>query len=131
MLFYSQSKGVWTDDNGEVISEGWYAGGDEGMSPRAVNNPMYQQYKDMGPLPQNVYTMSPLHRIVRLGPSMALTPEDPSKMFGRAGFLLHLGNPEKPPQSSSEGCPVAPTIEALELLEQLRASGQDQVTVTA
>lgn len=131
MLFYSQSKGEWTTETGEVISTGWYAGGNEGQSPQGVNNPAFQAYRDVGPLPQNIYSLSPLHTVQRLGPSMALTPEEPQAMFGRAGFLLHLGNPAKPPQSSSEGCAVAPNYTELAKIEALRIKGESQITVTA
>jgi hypothetical protein len=131
MLFYSQSTGVWANDQGDVISEGWYAGGNLGTAPQAVNNPLYQAFHDTGPLPRNVYTLSPLHLTGRLGPAIALTPEDTAKMKGRGGFLLHLNNPARPPQSSSEGCPVAPTYADLEKIEALRSAGETQVTVTA
>lgn len=131
MIFYSQTNGIFTADDGTAISEGWYAGGKLGMAPVAVNNPAYQYVIDTGPLPQAVYTMSPLHTVQRIGPCMALTPEDPSVMGGRGGFLFHLNNPSRPPRSSSDGCAVAPSMAELEKIEALRAGGETQVTVTA
>jgi hypothetical protein len=130
MLFYSQTRGDVTNDEGEVISSGWYAGGNMGASPAAVNNPAYQYERDVGPLPQGVYTMSPLHTVPRIGPCIALTPNDLAVMHGRGGMLLHCDNRSRSPQSSSEGCAVAPTLLELKKVEALRASGQYQLEVT-
>jgi hypothetical protein len=124
MLFYSQSKGEWTNDQGEVIVSGCYAG-------RGIfkNDPASQGIEDGGPLPQGQYTISPLHTIPHLGPAMALTPAPANTMFGRGGFFNHLENPAHPGESS-DGCIVFPNYEALDKIETLRAAGQDQVMVT-
>ena len=131
MLFYSQTHGDITDDEGEVVSSGWYAGGNMGTVPQAVNNPIYQYVPNVGPLPQGVYTMSPLHTVLRIGQCIALTPDNPAAMRGRAGMLLHCNDASRAPQSSSEGCGIAPTLADLVKIEAFRAAGQTQLQVTA
>ena|ERR1700689_2166797 len=131
MLFYSQTRGEFSNADGEIISIGWYAGGDMGTVPEAVNNPAFQFVPDVGPLPQNVYTASPMHVVPRVGPCMTLTPDDPLAMHGRGGMLLHCNNPTRPPRSSSEGCAVAPSLAELNHIAALVEGGENRITVTA
>jgi hypothetical protein len=131
MLFYSQRKGEWTDDLGEVIASGCYAG--NGIYK---NDPSQQAVKNHGPLPQGQYTISPLHTIPHLGPAMILTPAISNEMFARSDFFAHLDNPAHPGHSSN-GCIVFANDGELSghekqmLIEARRAAGEDQVTVIA
>ena len=124
MLFYSQSKGEWTDDQGEVIVSGCYAG-----RGQYKNNPGEDATHGLGPLPRGQYTIGPLHTIPHLGPAMALTPAPTNEMHGRWGFFAHLDNPAHP-GDSSDGCIVVPGSQWLTKLNNLVTFDQDQVTVT-
>lgn len=94
---YSQSTGV-LKRNGIAVSTG-YSGRGEGL-----NNPAMQNVAMVGPCPQNIYTIGHAHTEPKLGPvAMRLTPADPSKMFGRAGFFIHGDNAELD-HTASEGC---------------------------
>ena len=129
MLYYRQSKGEWTDDLGEVIVSGCYAGKGAGK-----NDPSDQEIHGCGPLPQGQYTISPLHTIPHLGPAMALTPAPTNQMFGRSGFFVHLENPAHLGESS-DGCIVFasdPTLSGYQkqlVIEARRAAGDGQLTV--
>ena len=132
MLFYSQTKGEWTADDGAVIVSGCYAGMGAGK-----NNSAMEDIHNVGPLPCGRYTISPLHTIPHLGPAMALTPAPMNKMFGRSGFFIHLDNPIHL-GASSDGCIVCASdpegplsgYQKQAKIEELRSAGQDQVTVT-
>ncbi len=100
----SQSTGQVTDDQGNVVGQG-YAGHGAG-----VNNPALQNVPMVGPLPQGTYTIGPQRdnrtnngRV--LSGSMRLTPAPDNQMYGRAGFLIH-GPHSNDHQDSSDGCPV-------------------------
>jgi hypothetical protein len=54
MLFYSRSTGEWTDELGEVIVSGCYAG--KGVFK---NELVDDAMKGLGPLPRGQYTISP------------------------------------------------------------------------
>lgn len=128
MLFYSQAAGLFTID-GVVTIQGCYSGNGVWKNHNASQN-----VRNSGPLPTGQYTLSPLHTIPHLGPSMALTPAPANTMFGRSGFFVHLDNPAHPGQSS-DGCIVLANdsfmtgMAKLQALEKLRASGEDQLTV--
>jgi hypothetical protein len=138
MLFYSQTKGQFTNDSGAVVIDGCYAGRDVPNGFYGKNNPVCQAAHDIGPLPQGQYTISPLHAIPHLGPAMALTPAPDNEMFARSGFFIHLDNPIHI-GASSDGCivcagdPNGPLAgyQKQAKLEALRCGGEDQLTVTA
>ncbi len=131
MLYYSQTKGEWTNAAGLMLVSGCYAG----MGP-AKNDPGSQRLKNAGPLPQGVYTLGHLQHFGHLGPAMPLVPDVANQMFGRAGFYVHLDNPAHIGYSS-DGCIVCQNDAAmtgfakLEALERLRLAGETHVTVTA
>jgi hypothetical protein len=137
MLFYSQGKGVWTNEAGEVLVSGCYAGIGSGK-----NNPDMQTVHNVGPLPQGVYGIGPLmihppgDPLRHLGPCMSLTPHPTNTMFGRSGFFIHLDNPAHPGMSSN-GCIVPQGdgnmsgLGKLQKIDYLREKGEAVVTVTA
>jgi Tlde1 domain len=132
MLFYSQSKGIWTDDQGEVIVAGCYAGNGQWK-----NDPASQALRDHGPLPRGKYSISPPHTIPHLGLAMCLTPAPTNEMYGRGGFFAHLENRAHPGESS-DGCVVFENdavglsgYQKLIKIGMLLAIAGNQLTVTA
>jgi hypothetical protein len=146
MLFYSQTKGHWTDGRGAIIVSGCISGNGPDM-----NKPASQFVHNHGPLPQGVYDMGPLliprdPLAPHLGPSMRLTPHAGNNMGNpaRSGFFVHLTNPQHV-DASSDGCicpkndrdipgAAAPgLIEAqkIHVIKARRAAGETAVTVTA
>ena len=135
MLFYNRQAGILTDDAGDVIADGFYAGMNLGK-----NNPAMQEVHNVGPLPAGVYTIGQLmihppgDPLRHLGPCMSLTPDPATVMFGRGGFFFHLDNPLHP-GSSSNGCVVAQNTAdstgyvKLQRIDSLRAAGETRVTV--
>lgn len=68
------------------------------------NNPEMQNVRDVGPIPEGVYTIGPAFADPEKGPVvMALTPDVDNEMFGRAGFLIH-GDSIEHPGEASQGC---------------------------
>jgi hypothetical protein len=57
---------------------------------------------------------------------MELTPDPSNQMYGRGGFFIHADNPNKPPQSSSEGCIVT----GPDIRTQIAADPDELLTVT-
>lgn len=101
MWTYEQSTGRLLHDAREV----WigYAGKGEGL-----NNPAMQDVKNIGPLPQGLYTIGMPYAHEHLGPvCMNLEPDRHNLMFGRGDFRIH-GDNWKLDKSASEGCIVMP-----------------------
>jgi hypothetical protein len=130
MIFYSQTKGVLTNDGGELIISGCYAGMASGK-----NNPEMQHVRNAGPLPQGVYTMGVLQYFQHLGPAIPLTPCPTNQMFGRSAFYIHLDNPAHV-GFSSDGCivcqndPSETGYAKLQQIDGLRKAGNNQLGVT-
>lgn len=105
---YQQSSGnlYYQPSNSKIpilVSNG-YAGNGQGL-----NNPDYQNVKNVGPIPQGSYRIGTQQdNITQTGhileSSMRLYPFKSNNMFSRAGFLIHRGNMQK--KSSSQGCIV-------------------------
>ena len=132
MLIFSQSTGEitrdgvsvvpgWDPDTKEVIWNGIrispedagqfrgtsgpfaWAGRGEGK-----NNPAWQQIHNMGPLPQNTYSLGEWTVHPHLGPLVSeLTPGPDQEMYGRDGFWIH-GPGESNYGQESKGCVVIP-----------------------
>jgi hypothetical protein len=108
MYFYSQSTGSLKQGTSgalTVVGTG-YAGGNLGKNPEGRNNPAMQGVKDIGPLPQGVYTIGhPQNPVTHLGPyAMPLAPDLTNNMLGRGDFLIHADTAI--PGDASEGCIV-------------------------
>ena len=143
-LIYSQSLGQFRKDTAGIISfpdGAWYAGGDMGQHPEAVNNPDYQNIRCQGPIPQGWYTLGPPYKETELGPAMFLKPDTGNWMYGRSGFFIHCINPHrdageapyppKPGRNSSDGCPAATTLLEWEKIADLQKSGYKRLQVIA
>lgn len=101
MWRYEQKTGRLLHD-GVFVWQG-YSGHEEGL-----NNPDMQAVKDVGPLPQGLYTIGMPYAHPHLGPiCMNLNPDKNNEMFGRGDFRIHADNAAKN-NSASEGCIVMP-----------------------
>lgn len=140
-MIYNITKGILSTDDGEIVLEHCYAGGDAGLRPDAANNPAFMNRQNIGPLPVGTYFINPLATHIHLGPSMALNPDPANQMFGRGGFFIHYSNPARdkglapypptPGRNSSDGCIVSIVPGSLNAVEKLRAAGDSILTVTA
>lgn len=107
MWTFEISTGKFFDPTGAFVSKG-YAGGNEGKNPEGINNPEMTGVKDIGPLPEGLYTMGEPVEHSRLGPfAVPLTPDPANEMFGRGGFFCH-GDTAALDHSASEGCIILP-----------------------
>jgi hypothetical protein len=101
MWIYSQSTGILKDADGHLVGRG-YAGNGAGL-----NEPAFQNVKDVGPLPRGMYTFGPL-RIddpVVGEYAIPLIPDARNEMFDRSDFFCHGDNPSLN-HSASDGCMV-------------------------
>lgn len=105
MWTFKQRRGELDNPAGEFVEFG-YAGGDKGLHPEARNNPAYQFVKNLGPLPQGMYTMGDPVEGSPLGPlAIPLTPDASNRMEGRGGFYCH-GDHIGAPGTASDGCMI-------------------------
>ena len=94
------------DQEGLFMSQG-YAGGNCGKNPEGVDNPADEGFKDIGPLPEGLYTPGTLVPSSHLGvDAIPLIPDPSNDMKGRGGFYMH--GDTTPPGNASEGCIVQP-----------------------
>lgn len=97
MWVYQQSTGILLHD-GEHIAVG-YSGHAEG-----VNNPLKESERNVGPIPEGVWTIGDAFQHPTKGPvCMRLTPTSGRDPHGRNGFMIH-GDNSKMDRSASEGC---------------------------
>ena len=101
-------------------------------APGHVNCAADCNLKGLGPIPPGLYTIGDPYTDPEKGPlCMALTPDTSNEMFGRGSLLIHADNHSKPPQTSSEGCIVAPPNVRIKIAAHLAISRQLQVTTGA
>ena len=104
---YEVSTGRLFRPDGSLAGTG-YAGGNLGQDPSAVNNPADESIRDVGPLPEGLYSFGSARNSPTLGPlAIPLDPDASNAMFGRSGFFVH-GDVSGKYQSASEGCIVMP-----------------------
>lgn len=95
------------DPSGAFVSPA-YAGGNVGKNPDGVNNPADEGLKNIGPLPEGLYTCGEPVEHSQLGAfAIPLHPDPSNDMQGRGGFYLH-GDTAALNHSASEGCIIAP-----------------------
>jgi hypothetical protein len=95
---WDQSAGLMLDPDGKRFAGG-YSGKRSGL-----NNPLLQDQRAHGPIPQGLYSIGPLRRSVKTGPNiMDLTPLPGTNTFGRSAFQIH-GDNGKGNRSASSGC---------------------------
>ena len=93
---YSQGTGMLYDPDGTHIATG-YSGKGKGK-----NNCGLQHVRNVGPIPQGVYTIGQPYKSAKVGPfALPLTPHPDNEMFGRSAFLVHGDNRTG---TASEGC---------------------------
>ena len=86
MISYSQCAGAFALPDGTVL-DGCYSGGGVTGREDMRNNSAFQSTRNLGPLPQGQYTISPAHTVPGKGPCvMALTPRRP--IYVRARRIL-------------------------------------------
>jgi len=99
---YSQSTGQLRH-NGVLVSTGYSGAGISAATGR--NNPSMQGVASVGPIPQGLYTIGPLHNSPNTGPNvMNLTPNGHNAQ-GRTDFQIHGNNATN---NASHGCVVMP-----------------------
>lgn len=121
MWQFAQSSGDLTTADGTVYKGGW-AGHSVGR-----DNPADENIKDIGPIPEGLYTIGDPYENPHTGPyTMDLTPDPSNEMFGRSLFRIH-GAAYKHPELSSDGC----IIEPRDVREKIHNSGDNQIRVVA
>jgi hypothetical protein len=114
---YRQSTGQLTRE-GEVIATG-YSGCGVGR-----NNPAQQAVRDVGPIPQGLYSIGPQFDAPVQGPcSMRLSPIGHNAL-GRDGFMIHGDNAT---HDASTGCIILPE----EARQQIASSSDRGLEVIA
>ena len=106
MWTFEITTGKFYDPTGAYVSTG-YAGGNCGKNPEGIDNPADEGLKDIGPLPEGLYTLGTPVAHSQLGAfAIPLIPDPSNDMKGRGGFYLH--GDTTPPGNASEGCIVQP-----------------------
>ena len=95
------------DSEGNCVATG-YSGGNLGKDPEGEDNPADEPLKDIGPLPEGLYTLGQPVLKSNLGPfAIPLLPDPSNQMYGREGFYCH-GDSVENPGCASEGCVIMP-----------------------
>jgi hypothetical protein len=95
------------DPQGKCVATG-YSGGNMGKNPEAKDNPADEPLKNIGPLPEGLYTLELPVLDSHLGPfAIPLLPDPANQMYGRDGFFCH-GDSLENPGCASEGCVIIP-----------------------
>jgi Tlde1 domain len=116
---YSQSTGQLRHD-GVLVGTGYSGAGTAAASGR--NNPAMQGTANVGPIPQGLYTIGPLHNSPNTGPNvMNLTPNGHDAL-GRTDFQIHGNNATN---NASHGCVIMPPA----VRQAVSASADHQLTV--
>jgi hypothetical protein len=98
--------GKFYDPDGKFVSKG-YAGGNCGKNPEGIDNPDDEGLKNIGPLPEGLYTFGTPIPQSHLGKfAIPLIPDAANDMKGRSAFFLH--GDTTPPGKASEGCIIQP-----------------------
>jgi hypothetical protein len=119
---YRQSTGQFT---GSQFAAQGYSGKWEGL-----NRPSLQSVKDIGPIPQGIYTIQRPQEDAKVGRvAMRLIPDPTNEMFGRGDFLIHGPHPNDN-HDSSEGCIILP-YEARLVIGAAVLEGNNQLSVVA
>lgn len=121
---------VWKQSTGELYHRGspvltpFVTGYSGSGAPK--NDPALQCVSDLGPIPRGWYTIG-AERNQPAPVTLPLEPDPANDMCGRAGFLIHADNVQRPGWAS-EGCIV---IANRAKREAIRDSGDDRLEVIA
>jgi hypothetical protein len=107
MWKFQITTGNMYDPAGALISTG-YAGGNQGKNPEGKDNPADESVRNIGPIPEGIYTFGPLRlQYPKLGAyCFPLIPDPGNQMYGRSGFFCH--GDTTPPGNASDGCIIQP-----------------------
>jgi hypothetical protein len=120
------STGKLYDPNGICVASG-YSGGNQGKNPEGIDNPADEPLKDIGPLPEGLYTLGEPVPQSHLGAfAVPLVPDPSNEMFGRADFYCH-GDSVANPGCASKGCVIVPR----QVREAMWKSNDHQLRVVA
>ena len=100
MFIYESSSGKLIDPDSLLLAYG-YSGHAEGL-----NNPLFQDIIDVGPIPEGWYTIGRAQDSPKHGPkALPLVPDPENEMFGRMDFWMHGDEKLHPGQHlASLGC---------------------------
>jgi Protein of unknown function (DUF2778) len=107
MWTFEITTGKVYDPDGAFVSKG-YAGGNCGKNPEGVDNPDDEGLRNIGPLPEGLYTLGTPIQHSKLGVfAIPLIPDPSNDMKGRSDFFMH-GDLAGEYQAASEGCIIQP-----------------------
>lgn len=107
MWTFEITTGKWYDPSGAYVSTG-YTGGNCGKNLEGVNNPADEGLKNIGPLPEGLYTFGTPVDHSQLGAfAIPLIPDPANDMKGRGDFYVH-GDLAGAYHAASEGCIIQP-----------------------
>ena len=107
MFTFEITTGKWYDPSGGYVSTG-YSGGNCGNNPEGVDNPADEGIRNVGPLPEGLYTFGTPVDHSQLGVfAIPLIPDPSNDMKGRGGFYCH-GDLAGKYEAASEGCIIQP-----------------------
>jgi len=96
----------YIQSTGELFINGTFVAKGFAGAPGFINKTHAEHLENKGPLPRGRYKMTyERHRVT--DHAIRLTPLDESKMFGRAGMLIH-GDRKDAPGTGSTGCIILP-----------------------
>jgi|ERR1017187_5528529 hypothetical protein len=123
MWTFAIAAGLFYDPSGDVSKA--YSGGNCGKNPEGVNNPDDEGLKNIGPLPEGMYTFGAPVEHSQLGPfAIPLIPDSSNDMYGRGDFYCH-GDLAGRYEAASEGCVILPRT----VREAIAASPDRQLLV--
>lgn len=106
---------IYSQSTGKLYHDGTYVAVGYSGTKAALNDPTKQAIRDVGPIPQGMWHISPdvSHEAAysRLGsPCFTLTPRPLTVTFGRDGFLIHADRADAAtnPHAASSGCIILP-----------------------
>lgn len=111
--------------DGTFAAQG-YSGGNCGKNPEGIDNPADECIKDVGPLPEGLYTFGTPVAHSQLGAfAIPLIPDPSNNMMGRGDFYMH--GDTAVPGDASEGCIIMPP----DTRHACAGSADNQLTVVA
>lgn len=100
-FLYTQKTGFLTHDS-LFLGAGYSGYGED------ANVAQDESLKDLGPIPEGMYTIGKPHVDEQVGPvAMTLTPDMENHMFGRGDMLIH-GDTSAMNHTASHGCIILP-----------------------
>ena len=116
---------IYAQKTGELSHDGAYEGTGYSGRDKGRDNPGAQTIRDLGPVPEGLYSIGAAFDHPRLGPCvMPLYPEPGTNTFGRTAFYIHGDNAR---HDASHGCIIlGPAIR-----ERIASDPDHKLTVIA